>query len=476
MIFFFSTITQKHAFATFGDIGEIKWDLALCLLLSWIIVFACLAKGIKSSGKVRYIFFKLLNRYVFTNLYEMVGNGSTFVIYLFLFYAIGCLFYGYISVPHPYHFDDPSDHPEMIDDNGNPITSDLYSVRFVVDDDDEDTSLEEFRVENCRLEQIQVILRQLPPTKQAMKMLRCPESNWLDEYYHQISSMDDFLAINVGCNKGHDAINLLRMGSRDPSVNDDVWNEALKRSAGKSPRGACAQNEMKGFQIPADTSIRKAQIHCIEPLPINTKHLFHALNSTGYGSKGLQVVQMAMSNARGILPMETGELHDQIDDKAQRQFGVENIGIGKAAGRCYHLSNSLVCQNVTIDTLDHYAEERDLLDGQRIHVLSIDTEGNDFNVLKKSSEVLKMTEYLEFEFHEMEPWGSQNLIDAITLVDAMDFTCYWAGRKKLWRITQCWVYDNHPHGWSNIACANRRLAPDLARQMEDIFLRTIGTS
>ena len=108
MIFFFSTVTQKHAFATFGDIGEIKWDLALCLLLSWIIVFACLAKGIKSSGKVRYIFFKLLNRYVFTSqiIYGMVENGSTFVINLFLFYAIGCLFYGYISVPHPNHFDD----------------------------------------------------------------------------------------------------------------------------------------------------------------------------------------------------------------------------------------------------------------------------------------------------------------------------------------------------------------------------------
>ena len=45
-------VTRTEAFATFGDIGEIKWDLALCLLLSWIIVFACLAKGIKSSGKV----------------------------------------------------------------------------------------------------------------------------------------------------------------------------------------------------------------------------------------------------------------------------------------------------------------------------------------------------------------------------------------------------------------------------------------
>ena len=38
---------------TLGDIGEINWQLALCLLLSWIIVFLCLMKGVKSSGKVR---------------------------------------------------------------------------------------------------------------------------------------------------------------------------------------------------------------------------------------------------------------------------------------------------------------------------------------------------------------------------------------------------------------------------------------
>lgn len=37
-----------------GDIGGIKWDLALCLLLSWCIVFLCLCKGVKSSGKVVY--------------------------------------------------------------------------------------------------------------------------------------------------------------------------------------------------------------------------------------------------------------------------------------------------------------------------------------------------------------------------------------------------------------------------------------
>ncbi|XP_076319913.1 sodium-dependent proline transporter-like isoform X2 [Tachypleus tridentatus] len=34
--------------------GGIKWDLSLCLLLSWIIVVFCLLKGIKTSGKVVY--------------------------------------------------------------------------------------------------------------------------------------------------------------------------------------------------------------------------------------------------------------------------------------------------------------------------------------------------------------------------------------------------------------------------------------
>jgi len=35
-----------------ADTHLIKWDLALCLLLAWIFIFFCTAKGIKSSGKV----------------------------------------------------------------------------------------------------------------------------------------------------------------------------------------------------------------------------------------------------------------------------------------------------------------------------------------------------------------------------------------------------------------------------------------
>lgn len=45
---------EKGGLGEFGEIGEIQWDLTLCLLLSWLIVFLCLMKGVKSSGKVVY--------------------------------------------------------------------------------------------------------------------------------------------------------------------------------------------------------------------------------------------------------------------------------------------------------------------------------------------------------------------------------------------------------------------------------------
>ena len=34
------------------DFGTVRWDLALCLLLAWVVVLAVLSKGIKTLGKV----------------------------------------------------------------------------------------------------------------------------------------------------------------------------------------------------------------------------------------------------------------------------------------------------------------------------------------------------------------------------------------------------------------------------------------
>ncbi|XP_018547445.1 sodium-dependent proline transporter isoform X2 [Lates calcarifer] len=35
--------------------GPVRWQLALCLLAAWIIIFLCMLKGIRSSGKVVYV-------------------------------------------------------------------------------------------------------------------------------------------------------------------------------------------------------------------------------------------------------------------------------------------------------------------------------------------------------------------------------------------------------------------------------------
>lgn len=37
------------------NFGTPSWSLALCLLLAWILVAACLFMGIKSSGKVVFV-------------------------------------------------------------------------------------------------------------------------------------------------------------------------------------------------------------------------------------------------------------------------------------------------------------------------------------------------------------------------------------------------------------------------------------
>ncbi|XP_033106887.1 sodium- and chloride-dependent glycine transporter 1-like isoform X2 [Anneissia japonica] len=36
------------------DMGSMRWQLAACLFLAWVIVYACIFKGVKSSGKVVY--------------------------------------------------------------------------------------------------------------------------------------------------------------------------------------------------------------------------------------------------------------------------------------------------------------------------------------------------------------------------------------------------------------------------------------
>ncbi|KAL3861988.1 hypothetical protein ACJMK2_007994 [Sinanodonta woodiana] len=53
-LYFYKEVIQKAPNMYPSDMGDPLWKLALCLLLSWIVVIVCIIKGIKSSGKVVY--------------------------------------------------------------------------------------------------------------------------------------------------------------------------------------------------------------------------------------------------------------------------------------------------------------------------------------------------------------------------------------------------------------------------------------
>ena len=62
-LFFRREVLDQSECATCG-VDEIRWQLALCLLLAWIVIFLCLIKGIKSSGKVNVCSVSIISYFV----------------------------------------------------------------------------------------------------------------------------------------------------------------------------------------------------------------------------------------------------------------------------------------------------------------------------------------------------------------------------------------------------------------------------
>ena len=61
MYMYFSIFSRKVLRKTSGieETGEMLWDLALCSLLSWFIIFLVLSKGVETLGKVLVSFLEI---------------------------------------------------------------------------------------------------------------------------------------------------------------------------------------------------------------------------------------------------------------------------------------------------------------------------------------------------------------------------------------------------------------------------------
>ena len=305
------------------------------------------------------------------------------------------------------------------------------------------------------------------------KATKCPDpGNWLDEYYAELQQeyitngadhLDaPFMGFSVGCNKGFDALNTLRMGTFNANLSKTAWGQSMNPD-GKMHQSVCNQNVVPPFEVHDNVKqSRKGEVHCFEPMPTTYEQLDHSAKSLGYEEQGFKVINAAVSKETGIAMFPSRN--------AVR--GVENKGLDNCSKISAERLNK-ECEEVNVLSLEKYLSEHYSGDGP-IHILQIDVEGFDGDVLLGAgTDVLKRVEYLEFEYNWMGSWKKQHLYDIVKMLDVADFSCYWAGERRLWRITNCWMLYYDVHTWSNVACVNRERVPRLATKMEAVFQETL---
>jgi FkbM family methyltransferase len=158
------------------------------------------------------------------------------------------------------------------------------------------------------------------------------------------------------------------------------------------------------------------------------------------------------------------------------EVGVESHGLCDENQDKDRLASA--CDEVPMLTADQYMQQYVDPGGQDlIDILSVDVEGNDWDVLGLggANRTLSRTKYLEFEYHAVGNWANYDLSMVTSILfQEYGFICYYAGVDKLWRLTNCFQDYFDRHSWSNVACVNPSLNADLALRMESMFQRQLA--
>lgn len=335
----------------------------------------------------------------------------------------------------------------------------------------------------CSAEQIGRIQEQLPdlpcirlkgrPWSQGCSFTvatSCPKQTWVEEFYAKQATDAPFVGISVGCNKAFDAIETMRMGSSNAKFDKVTWGKTMTDDGVDLDVSVCRQNSIEQVGVDSSQIRLESEMHCIEPMPLTYEVLQRTANKLDLEKHGFTVKNAAIGKTSGTVLFPKAAVGSQNHNRVK--VGTENKGMDSCYSRKIAIEDQkVICQQVSVFSLDDYVSKYVKSEGP-IHMLSIDVEGYDFDVMLGGREALKRTHYVEFEYNWMGPWKDQHLEDAIKVLDEEGFTCYWAGRNRLWRITDCWQEYYDIHHWSNVACVNRSQYT-LAKDMEDLFLKTL---
>jgi len=282
----------------------------------------------------------------------------------------------------------------------------------------------------------------------------CPDEKWYDEWTWSTigSEVGSFVAIEVGCNKGTDAILQLRRFTQEPrasvsrfqkltsfpefscSWEKKKWDEAVR---GSSSSSGDDRGSSKGI---------KYRHYCIEASYETFERVHAAAEEMKLADIGLTVHYNAVSSSSWPNTVKFPKI----------TAGQENIGIGMTENPNLKTERYSEFHQTPVITVDEFVRKESIT---RLDVLKIDTEGNDAAVLIGASMTLLSLKpsYVQFENHGVGKWKTFDLKDSIDMLDAMEYECFWSTNSgKLIQVTNCW---HESYGkfkiWSNIACYHR---------------------
>jgi len=282
----------------------------------------------------------------------------------------------------------------------------------------------------------------------------CPDEKWYDEWTRSIigSEVGSFAAIEVGCNKGTDAILQLRRFTKEPRASvarfqkltsfpefscwweKKKWDEAVR---GSSSSSGDDRGSSKGI---------KYRHYCIEASYETFERVHAAAEEMKLADIGLTVHYNAVSSSSWPNTVKFPKI----------TAGQENIGIGMTANPNLKTERYSEFHQTPVITVDGFVRKESIT---RLDVLKIDTEGNDAAVLIGASMTLLSLKpsYVQFENHGVGKWKTFDLKDSIDMLDAMEYECFWSTNSgKLIQVTNCW-HESYSEFkiWSNIACYHR---------------------
>jgi FkbM family methyltransferase len=142
----------------------------------------------------------------------------------------------------------------------------------------------------------------------------------------------------------------------------------------------------------------KGNIYCFEPHPKTFDKLSHSL-----AKSSVKLFNFGFSNTQG-----KADIYDHMIDD-----GSEHASLYEDVIRTIHKDN-VVKHEIILTTIDQFVTDNNI---DRIDLLKIDTEGNEFNVLLGASGTLrnKQIDIIHFEFNEM------NTISRVFMKDFVEY-------------------------------------------------------